>query len=92
MFKMVFQLVFGLIIVFGLMYGGVFLLKYLIGNEKIKKIIQASSERQRIVVKSRAKLSPKHVIAIVEIDDREIVVGLSDSGMSLLDVSLKEGQ
>lgn len=90
MIGMMIKLVFGLGVVFGLIYLLMIGLKYLSQNEKFKEIMQQSTTQQRIAVKSQARLTPKHSIAIVEIDGKEVVVGLSESNLSLLDVSLKE--
>lgn len=84
--KMTVVLVFVLI----LMYGLVLSFRLLAKNEKVENLMKLASEQQRIVVKSRAKISPKHMIAIVEIDGKEMAVGLSEANISLLDVPLKE--
>ena len=83
------KLVFGLGVVFGLMYLLMIGLKYLSQNEKFKEIMSQSATQKRIIVKSQARLTPKHSIAIVEIDGTEVVVGVSETNLSLLDVSLK---
>lgn len=92
MFEIGVKMIFALFFVFALMYGLAFTLKIAMKNEKIRKFIQTTTEQQRIVVKSRAKISPKHMIAIIEIDGKEVVVSLSEANISLLDVPLKEKQ
>lgn len=90
MFEIGIKMTLVLFFIFILMYGLIFLYRVLMKNEKIEKMIKIASEQQRIIVKSRAKVSPKHMIAIVEIDGKEMAIGLSEANISLLDVPLKE--
>ncbi len=68
-----------LVIVIACIYGGIFLLRYFMGQRRGR-----NGQAKVLEVLETTSVAPKKTISLIRVADKSVLVGITESGMSLL--------
>ena len=68
-----------LVIVIACIYGGIFLLRYFTGHRRGRR-----GQAKILEVLETTSVAPKKTVSLIRVADKSVLVGITDTGMSLL--------